>query len=375
MIIKECSHAEYEEAIELINNVFRTSQGLEATMHKEFPLLLGKENMNNMILAIVEGSVVGCVNYYITTILVDGAPIKAASIGAVCTHKGHRGKNIASQLLNKAEENMLKQGVHLEIISGTGGIYEKLGATQAGPSYRYSDIRNTENTDDIRVVLFDDIYFDEILNIYNKEKTRYVRSAEEFRMLMTGATYPWGSFDFKFNVILKDHGAIAYVVTCIDKENRTGYTKEFSGDRESVIKSLEFIKESYQLKDMVLECSWNDPIVPLMQLCKCSQEYQLQSSAFKVLAYKKLMGALKPYLSEHLTPEEVDEAEYFEYDSKYYIKYKEQLELDNIHKLNLLIIGGLANKNDDCSRNLLVNKFIEKVFPIPMVRTGNMNFQ
>lgn len=375
MEIRECREEERESAIELINKVFRTSVALEGTMHKEFPLLLGKNNLEHMIVAVDHGKVVSTVNYYASTILVEGVPVKAACIGAVCTDESYRGKNLATKLLDFAEDKMIKEGVNFEIISGTRNLYLSRGATQIGPSYAFNLTENLME-DYIDYIEYKDEYLKEILKIYNIESARFFRSKREFQLLMQGATYPWGNYDFKFLCLKQKGNIMGYIVITIDKCSKIGYIKEFCGSRELLANSLGNLYKTLNLNNLYLECSWNDSIVKLLKSKNISYDKKLQSCTVKILNAEKLFNALKSYLMQYLDEEVLKSLKLYKEKDNFVFKYKEEsIILNSVKELNSLVFGNLKDELPYNEDNLNLKAILKEVFPIPFLWTGNMNFQ
>ncbi len=79
---KSAKIEEFEEVIKLINKVFRISNGYNPTMQQEFPLLLNKNNIDNMIVIKENENIVSDVNYLIQDVLIQGVKLKVASIGS-----------------------------------------------------------------------------------------------------------------------------------------------------------------------------------------------------------------------------------------------------------------------------------------------------
>ena len=77
---------EFDKVIELINYVFRISRSHKPTMMEEFPLLLSKNNIENMIIISEDDKVVSDVNYLIQDVSIQGNRLKVAAMGGVCTH-------------------------------------------------------------------------------------------------------------------------------------------------------------------------------------------------------------------------------------------------------------------------------------------------
>lgn len=375
MEIRECKEQERESAIELINKVFRTSVALEGTMHKEFPLLLGKDNLDHMIVAVDHGKVVSAVNYYASTILVESTPVKAVSIGAVCTDESYRGKNLATKLLDFAEEKMIKEGVHFEIISGTRNLYLSRGAAQIGPSYAFKITENLVE-DGIDYIEYKDEYLKEILKIYNDESTRFYRSKREFQLLRQGATYPWGNYDFKFLCLKQKENIMGYIVITIDKCSKIGYIKEVCGNRELLANSLGNLYKILNLNNLYLECSWNDSIVKLLKSKNISYDKKLQSCTVKILNAETLFKALEAYLIQYLDAEILKDLKLYKEGESFKFNYKEEsITLNSVQELNSLVFGALKDEFACNEEAINLKAILKEVFPIPFLWTGNMNFQ
>src|SRR3712207_6803949 len=133
---RETKNNEYEKVILLINNIFRTNKGYKPTMQYEFPILLNKDNRENMRIIVEDNKPVSCVNFVQREILVEGAKIDVASIGAVCTNKEYRGKGYSSLLLEDVEKKMYEDGVDLLLVSGTRALYQRRGCTMRSEERR-----------------------------------------------------------------------------------------------------------------------------------------------------------------------------------------------------------------------------------------------
>lgn len=128
--------AEYESVLTLINQVFRINNNFAPTMSTEYPLLLCYENMDNMRIILEDDQPVSTVSYCTTNMIIEGATLKAASVGSVCTHPGYRGRNYATQLMDDVEARMKDNGVEVMLVSGDRDLYLRRGCVTVGGFYK-----------------------------------------------------------------------------------------------------------------------------------------------------------------------------------------------------------------------------------------------
>lgn len=377
MIIRECREEERQATIALINRVFRESENLKPTMQLEFPLLLGENNVDHMIIALEEDEVIGCVNYYISNIIIEGTSLKVASIGAVCTDERFRGKAIASKLLDYSENKMKSEGILFEIISGKRGLYLSRGASSIGKSYEFeiNKIIGLKGTA-FEFEEFKEENLEDIIALYNGETNRYYRSYEEFILFKQGATHNWGDFEFYTLCLKEENNIIAYVVVMVNKMTNKAIIKEFAGDRRALAYSLPKMYEALKVESINLFCPWNDIIVPMIKKQGLTYNEIDQYCSIKVLDYEAMMEKLIPYFSQYLNHEELQGLEFKKIGQNYIIKFKEEvIELKSIKEVNRLIFGSLDfNLMDLCDNNKKLYDVLSKVFPMPFVWMCNMNF-
>ena len=135
---KSCSNKkEYDSAIELINNVFRISDGFKPTMHIEFPYLLSEDNKENMIIMKSNDEVISIASYLKREIIIEDSNIEVASIGAVCTGEGYRKEGLSSKILDKVEEKMRDDNVELALVSGIRTLYSRRDFVKIKSMKRY----------------------------------------------------------------------------------------------------------------------------------------------------------------------------------------------------------------------------------------------
>ena len=88
---------EFDSLCTLINTVFR-GDGV-GRMEAQYPLLFTPENYDELFVIVDEGVVVSHVGALTRDISVLGCRMSTMSIGAVATYESHRGRGLATQLM------------------------------------------------------------------------------------------------------------------------------------------------------------------------------------------------------------------------------------------------------------------------------------
>ncbi|MCT4508459.1 MAG: GNAT family N-acetyltransferase [Tepidibacter sp.] len=365
---------EFEEVIKLINKVFRISRGYNPTMQQEFPLLLNKDNIENMIVIKENKKIVSDVNYLIQDILIQGIKIKTASIGAVCTDKEHEGKRYSSKILDRVEEKMYDDGVDIVLISGDRSLYTRRMCSKVKNFYKY-----TITPKDIQLNLdiqeYNEKYINQMIQMYNQNSTRYFRTKNQFETLLKSATIPFGNYKYKKLVIKKDDNLIGYIVIrLIDKEEKKiGQIIELNLAPNYVNDTISYLAYKYDLDYVDYWVHVKDCKNHIENSDEVSIDYL--HGTIKIINYEKLCKNLHNYFSQYLDNEILDNMEFEDLDNRYLIKYKdEELVIENVDSLNKLFFEGKI-KEEVLNEKPHIEKFIKDIFPLDFVWTANLNYQ
>lgn len=375
MIIRECKEGERKETINLINDVFRTGNNMEPTMGSEYPLLLGSDNLDHIIIAKVDNKVVAVASYYITDIIVQGSSLKSASIGAVCTYEEFRGQGLATKLLDYIDNKLIQENVLLQIISGKRGLYTSRDASSVGESTKFI-INKHNKTSSYKLEEYTKSNQTDLIELYNKESVRYYRSYDEFVSFQKGATHNWGPHEFKIFFVKNKIEIIGYIVVGVNTETQSANIVEFAGSRLAIAKVLPKLYDRLQVKEVVLSSPWNDLVIPLLK--DDNKDYNTidQECSIKVMDYIGITNSLKLYFAQYLTKEELSDLSFKENNNQYIIQYKdEEIVLESIRDINLLLFGGLDLDLDKlCQGKPKIYELLKKIFPLPFVWMSNMNY-
>jgi hypothetical protein len=375
---RACRKEERSTVISLIDKTFRTANGYKPTMGEEFQLMLGEGNLDNMRIILEDGVPAANVNFYKSTILVEGVPVKAASIGAVCTDINSRGKGYSSIILDDCERLMKKDDTRLMLVSGTRSLYTRRGCAEVGKCYQFIIEPSKDSHDNLQLQEYDDSLLEIMTKLYNKESTRYYRTFEEFKYLLKGATTPWANYTYKVYAVKDSESYCSYIVLRVvnDKEGNWGAVVEAAGDRKTVTKALEEVIRLNSLKYIKYFCTFNDESARILKREEKSfTEWSLLGS-IRILDFKGLMKDLIPYFQQYIDKDTAENIRFHEEDHKYIISLKsETLGIDNIQDLTKLIFGSKDHTCTEFKDKPLISEFIRNVFPMPFVWTANLNYQ
>lgn len=380
---RACKTEELSEVVDLINETFRTSAGLNPTMGQEFPLLLSEENIDNMRVISVEGNIAADVNYYPSKMNIEGTEINVASIGAVCTHNDYRGKGYSSIILDDIEKRLKESNTHLLFVSGGRSLYLRRGCTFCGKFYEFKtsiDILN--NMDDINAKISVEEVTDfnalDFIKIYNGHRSRFIRSYSEFNKLYNGATTIWDDFYYKTYLVRVHSEIVAYFIIRVRKNENNelyGTMLEYSGDIYSILKGLQYAAKENNLKEYLIRCEYRDILSSYLLAMGSNCDEINQLGTVKIISFSDLMIQLKGYFKQHISEEELSNLSFYENPETKVIQYKkETLELKQ-NEAEKLILGDWKDIKEEKLISSEFKTILDKIFPVYIPWVGNINYQ
>lgn len=368
------SGSQFEKAVGLINRVFRISRGHEPTMQSEFPLLLCRENMDNMIVAESGGEVVSCVNFLPQTIYVQNSLIRAASIGAVCTDEAFRGAGISSKLLDMADEKMKDNGIDIVLISGTRSLYKRRGCIEIENFTEY-EIKPLDTDIDFEMIPLEQCHIDDMTKSYHQVSTRYARTMDEFNTLLDAATIPWGDFTYEKYALVKGDRFFGYIVLrIIHSDKKYGQVIECFGKPHVIYDALSNIADSLSLSCIKHYVHKNDSINSMGSFCggkTCNIHGTL-----KILNPEGLIRGLYPYFSQHMSISTIEKMDFDFTAGKCSISLDgECLKIGSLENLTRLIFEGASSLPTERRTASKILSVLDSVFPLPFIWTANLNYQ
>ncbi len=316
---------EFDSLCTLVNTVFRSDGA--GHMEDQYPLLFASENFDQLFVMVDDGVVVSHVGALTRDISVLGCRMSTMSIGAVATYESHRGRGLATQLMEEAVRKAVEQDAVLMPISGGRGLYTRLGAKRIGQYAIYTIPRDTlpagngatpgddvptgegpaagetaVGDSDIRPADAEDLH--EMTRLYAEEPSRYVRSTADFRKAVDAA---WiCDRDGETVVIRKEGRSVAYAgiqKRRPDREDeaRRARLAEIAGSRSALLRALPSLYDRYGVECLEIVTTASDiELASLLRPHGVTAAPQGFTGTVLVLQPERLLQVFEDYIADVL---------------------------------------------------------------------------
>ncbi|WP_127585714.1 GNAT family N-acetyltransferase [Paenibacillus koleovorans] len=131
MDVRQIGSAERDEAIRLVNEVFREpdERTMEVAFARSFSMELGQS-----FGAFEEGKLVAFIGLVPVRIRIGAASLSAFMLGQVCTHPDFQGRGYANATMEAAISHAKRSGGSVLLVSGARGLYERHRCLRFGGS-------------------------------------------------------------------------------------------------------------------------------------------------------------------------------------------------------------------------------------------------
>jgi predicted N-acetyltransferase YhbS len=172
---------EHASALSLLNSALRVDR--PAAILQEYPLVLGKENLENMRVIVRAGEVVSHAAIYFSRLRSGGLIFNVGGIGSVATHPAHQGQGLGGAVLRDCIRILRERKSHISALwTQRHGFYRNLSYEMAGSNYLFrvkaDDLANV--TCDCRIIPYAEEYLTAIINIHGREYLRTERTRKEY---------------------------------------------------------------------------------------------------------------------------------------------------------------------------------------------------
>ncbi len=375
---------DFHEVLALINHVFG-KENSSNKMEDIFTDLLCENNREHMRIVKVDNKPVSVVNYIINEVSIDGCIIKAANIGAVCTHENFRGRGYSRLILKDCIDKMRSEGVDFLYVSGEIELYTKNNIHIAGKMFNFHIQRDNpviygrmENSKcEVRSCTPEDIKH--LAEIYDAESVRFIRSKTAFTDLI-GRVPGAAVFNHASKVFIVEEGGQMqgyFICAVVPRENGNYRMEviEYAGDRQSILAGMIKLLDQEKPEAIIGNAAWFD--TSMVQLLK---EYEILIEAanypgtMRIINFSQLMHKLAPL---RIHDKGFEGVEFHEADGKYVIRLgKAEVQISDDKTMHELFLGNaeeVAQKEYINGEERLV-EVLKLMLPIPVPYPYNLNF-
>lgn len=354
MIFTPADELDLKAAVRLACHIF------EKPMGKRFPVLFDKANKNHVFVAKDNDAVVAMAAYLPGKITYGNTVITVASLGSVCTKKSYRGKNVATRLLQMAEAKMTDKATELMIISGDGPLYDRFGATRFGNDFgcKFDALDVSGEHTDIKNGSVEDI--DVLMELYEKETPRFIRSKPMFKQLLRGQMHPIAEDKFPLDIICVNGVPKAYLQSESKADEEYMLVEEFAGDRKVLAETFPGVAKKHGKKGVVVPFDAHDAMRREISADTCRRIDQHASiKMLRPVSFIEKMNQL--FITEGLLPVRFREKnETFLFETR-----KKAITFTDYQDVHRFVFGNVEAK---------FYPGWEEYFPIPFVWTNNLNY-
>lgn len=314
----------------------------------------------------VDGKPVSHIRIVYNHLSVQGAKIKTAGFGGVCTHPDYRGRGIATTLLNRCIGETAAAGARLLIISGERGLYRRAHAMSVGPVWKM-DLRHGSEDGDPRLTARRAAAPDwpVLSSLHQAESVRFVRAAEFFsRAASTGHRHIW----------LIEHGARPVAYLCLSRiwglphGARVRVLGEYGGARSAIVAGLHAVFLASGLTEIKLEFPSHDRELAYLYGCRGvgMRAGTIRGHTMRLLDLPGLMRDLRPYLAARLPRQQLRQLSFDQRgETCVFSSASQQTHMDLSHAASFILGGPGAPKVRGGLGDVL-----SLIFPIPLPMPG-----
>lgn len=296
--------SEIAAAADLARSIFfPQSESLEQAV-EAWPMARHREYAANTFGMFYQGQPVSLVSRLEREMVVWGHPLRMGFIGGVCTHPDHRGKGLASTLLEASLNRFREKGVDFAYISGARSLYYNAGAhhISAGLGFRLrrSHLASLQATAvQLREAREGDAA---LLNALSQQAgVRFIRPREDYELVLQYGHCSGRAC--RFLIVEQDQTPQGYLLIAYSGEERRQslYLLEYSGDSTVILAALsQWVATGNSDLELYLEVPSSDPLAARLHSLGATAQPVSTSGTVKVLDFCRTMAKLQPYFESRL---------------------------------------------------------------------------
>ena len=315
----------------------------------------------------MDGKPVSHIRIVYSHLSIEGAKVKVASFGGVCTHPDYRERGIASRLLDHCLNEVTGAGTKLLIISGMRGLYRRIDAVPVGPVWTASLRADSLACDTVELTArpAEACDWPVLAALHQAEPVRFLRSARFYAGAAAGG-------HSRAHLIEHDGAPIAYL--CLSRiwdlphDAPVRRFREYAGSRAALLAALPAVFRATGLSEIQVEFPMYDREFPYL-----ASRYgipleadTIYSHTIRLLDLPGLMRALRPYLQARLSPSDLRGLGFQQADGVCRFSFAgEHAEL-NLSQAGFLVLGG----QDKPEIGGALGRVTSAIFPIPVPLPG-----
>ncbi|NOU66164.1 GNAT family N-acetyltransferase [Paenibacillus sp. LMG 31461] len=372
---------EFKAAVRLCDSVFRDAE--QVSMGKAYPSVFSP-GLGQSFGYFIGDRLVSFAGLVPSQIHIGPATLSLYSIGSVCSDPDYTGRGYAGVVLRAIKEHCLQAGAALIVVSGAGGIYERMGSCPFGDVVTYcidatskDSLRKIASAEHLHFREMAPFDWFEIARIAGERSVRYGQSLWDLAALIHAE--PLASnrkLHHKVWVATEQGRLLGYVVACVPSASYTQTRGrptiiEWGGKPDIVAAIIANGCEREQLEEMEIAIPWHEKELTFMfESSACAYKHSRMKGTAMVVHPETLIRQLAPYLQQqndgafrHLQIATLS-------DGSSQLSWKGQTITCNDKE----ILSLLFDHEPKLSMSDKIKSEILELFPVPFPSTSGLNY-
>lgn len=367
------SLTEEEATMELACSIFFKDAPSYLEAAQRWPMALRPDLRENTFAMFYQGQPVSTIARLECDMVVRGHKLRMGFIGGVCTHPHHRGKGLASIVLDATLQRFADNNIDFVCISGARSLYYRTGANHIGGFSQFlltSDARNFAGAKNLNIREATSADVEILYSLNEKEQTRFVRDMLDYELVVQHG-YCSGQ-PCRFMIVEVEKMPVGYLLVrdTVQQEGKTSQRViEFAGDREAILSALVVMaNELDENGQLVIEVRVGEELAVRLRSMGLECKTGKIGGTVKVLNFTHTMEKLRPYFGHQLGFSFAESLEFVAGKERYVIAGKEgALEIDGETNMLWTLLDAPPEKQIENVRATgLMEKVLEVCLPIAL---------
>lgn len=360
-------------AAELARSIFFPNSRTLEEAGSSWPMVFHKGYIEDSLVMFYGGKPVSMICRLERDMIVFGHRLRMGFIGNVCTHPEHRGKGLATTVLEASMRRFISNGVDIVCISGARRLYYSAGAGHVGGLIGFRISRDSLGPSknpslEIRPANASDITI--LPELYLREPVRFIRPLEDYELVFKYKHCSGKSCEF---LILSESGnPSGYLLLSgpmEDKGKRFRYILEYCGERKDILDAIRILSSGLiSEQEIRIEVTYGDPLRNMLIDAGVHGEPVQLPGTFKVLDFPRTMAKLIPYFEEMVGRESLGNLKIVASSGRFILSSENGLlQIDGEENMLWTLLGApLGCEVKGVKVTGVMEDLISKAFPLPL---------
>jgi len=368
---------EIKQAQGLFCKVFGDQQIRRVDFLRDLDYVYNRENLRNCVAVTDRGRLVAHTAGRPAEVLLDGAVLKWASYGHVMARPEYRGCGVGTRMNRTVWGWLRKRGADGVFISGSRGLYLRMGAVTSGNYYRFRlETRKWKTVRPVRLGLsmrpgrLSDIA--DLVRLHRRERTGFIRKPVDFASLLRQR---YSNLSYMTLWMIFERGRpVAYAALSAGKRPHFfDGIMDYAGSRAALFFAIPALMRRAGMRvGPITVSAGDDEFLLLLRSLRFKESWSPVIGVHVLLDPIRLISRLRPYFLNRLGSEVSQGLKFRGRGHAFEFSFgRERFRVRDLKSLTLLVMGDCPEKWDRALPGKgALGGILKRVFPIPFPIIG-----